>query len=76
MVESLVLVEDKNVDEESLRSLSLQNAKQVVIGSVPGGGVVLHVAATTSADLSRALVDFAKVPKVTQVTTLTVRNSR
>src|SRR5262245_51841328 len=75
MVESLLLVEGRNVSVESLRSLSLGNAKQLVVGSVPGGGVVLHVAATTVADLGAAVRDFGKVPNVTQVLTLTLRNS-
>ena len=76
MIEGLILVEGRGVSEESLRSVSLGNAKQLVVGSVPGGGVVLHVAATSPADLGAALLDFARVPNVTQVVTLTLRNTR
>ena len=76
MIESLILVEGSNVSAEALRAVSLGNAKQLVVGSVPSGGVVLHVAATTPADLGAALVDFAKVPNVTQVLPLMLRASR
>ncbi len=76
MIESLILVEGLNVSEETLRSVSLGNAKQLVVGSVPAGGVVLHVAATTVADLGAALLEFARVPNVTQIATLTLRTSR
>ena len=75
MVESLLLVEGRGVSEEALRSLSLGNAKQLVVGRVPEGGVVLHVAATTPADLGAALLEFAQVPNVTQVLTLMLRTS-
>jgi hypothetical protein len=76
MIEGLVLVEGRNVSEEALRSVSLGNAKQLVVGSVPAGGVVLHVAADGPADLGAALLQFAQVPNVTQVLTLTLRASR
>lgn len=73
MIESLVLIEGKSVKEEALR-ISLSNAKQIVIGSAPGFGVILHVAATSLDDLGNALLDFAKVPDVSGVLTLTIRN--
>jgi hypothetical protein len=73
MIESLVLIEGKSVKEEALR-ISLSNAKQLVIGSAPGFGVILHVAATSLDDLGNALLDFAKVPGVSGVLTLTIRN--
>ena len=76
MIESLILVEGRNVWDsiETLRGLSLANAKQVVVGYVPDVGVVLHVAASTPADLGAALLEFAQVPNVAQVLTLMVRN--
>jgi hypothetical protein len=74
MVESLLLVESSTPNEEALRSLSLSNAKQIVLGTAPGMGAVLHVAATTAADLSNALVKFAQVKGVKGVLTLLVRN--
>ena len=75
MIESLLLVEGRNANEETLRSLSLGNAKQLVVGRVPEGGVVLHVAATSPADFGAALLAFSQVPNVTQVLTLTLRTS-
>jgi hypothetical protein len=76
MIESLILVEGRNVSEEALRSVSLGNAKQLVVGRAPESGVVLHVAATSPADLGAALLKFAQVPNVTQVLTLTLRPSQ
>src|SRR5262245_16138247 len=75
MIQSVVLIETTNADDESLRSLSLLNAKQIVIGRAPGFGTVLHVAATTVDDLTNALQKFSKVHGVKQVVTLTIRTS-
>lgn len=75
MIESLVLIEGNNVKKETL-SISLANAKQLVIGRVPGGGWILHVAATSSADLGKALLEFAQVPNVSEVLTLMLRTSQ
>ena len=72
MVESLVLIEGNGVKENGL-GISLMNAKQLVIGRVPGNGWVLHVAANSSDDLGKALLDFAKVSGVKGVFTLTLR---
>ena len=73
MIESLILIEDGKVKEENLR-FSLSNAKQVIVGRVPGSGWIVHVAANSPADLSNALLDFAKVPDVKEIVTLTLRN--
>jgi hypothetical protein len=73
MIESLVLIQDTNAEEE-LRSLSLTNAKQLVLGSVPDMGTVLHVAANSTDDLSNALIQFAKVQGTKAVLTLLVRH--
>ena len=75
MTESLVLIEGKNVREESLR-ISLANAKQLVIGNAPGFGVMLHIAANSPDDLGKALLEFAKAPDVTGVVPLMLRNPR
>ena len=72
MIESILLVEGTDVDHETLRSRSLQNAKQLVFGRL-GGGHVLHVSATKAEDLTRAIVDFAAVPGVESVVTLALR---
>lgn len=73
MIESLILLEGQNLNLETLSSLSLGNAKQLVIGSVPGGGVILHLAADSPASLGTALLDFTQVPGVTRSLTLTLK---
>ena len=45
MMLSVVLIEGQNVREDALRSVSLGNAKQLVIGNAYGFGVLLHIAA-------------------------------
>ena len=72
MLISLVLVEGKNVSEEAL-VFSLQNAKQIVIGNAQGFGIILHIAATTPGDLREAIIKYAQVPGVTEVTILATR---
>lgn len=74
MISSLVLVEGKDIKDEAL-TFSLSNAKQIVMGRVPGSGDwVVHIAATTLADLQEALVKYAKVPGATGVLTLLIRS--
>ncbi len=73
MIQSLILIEGKNVSIEALRSVSLGNAKQLVVGDAPGFGVVLHIAAEAPVDLSNALSEFAQVPGVTGLMTLALR---
>jgi hypothetical protein len=73
MIESLILIEG-SVKEEHL-TISLSNAKQLVIGRVPGSGWILHVAANSAADLGKALLEFGQVQGVTSVVTLTLQNS-
>ena len=73
MIESWVLIEEKNVDRNALQSVSLMNAKQLVVGGVPGSGVILHVAANSSVDLGNALLAFSEVPGVTGVFSLALR---
>jgi hypothetical protein len=76
MIESLILIEGQDLSEETLRSVSLGNAKQLVVGSIPGGGVVLHITADSPADLGTALLEFAQVPGVTEVLTLALQAPR
>ena len=74
MVSSVVLIEGKDLTEEALR-FSLSNAKQIVMGRVPGSSDwIVHIAATTLADLNKALLKYAKVPGVTGVVTLLIRS--
>ena len=73
MIQSLILIEGKNVSIETLGSVSLGNAKQLVVGDAPGFGVVLHIAAEAPIDLSNALSEFAQVPGVTGLMTLALR---
>jgi hypothetical protein len=75
MMLSLVLIEGENVSEETLRSLSLGNAKQLVVGNAYGFGVILHIAAESPDDLGNALRTFAQVPGVTGVITLALRTA-
>ena len=76
MIESLILIEGENLSQETLGSVSLGNAKQLVVGSIPGGGVILHVAADSPAYLGAALLEFAQVPGVTKVLTLALQTPR
>jgi hypothetical protein len=73
MLLSLVLIEGQHVSEETLRSVSLGNAKQLVVGNAYGFGVILHVHAESVVDLGNALGAFAQVPGVTGVLTLALR---
>ena len=75
MLLSLVLIEGKNVGEEALRSLSLGNAKQLVVGKAYGFGVILHIAAESPHYLSKALQEFAEVPGVDRVVTLALQTA-
>lgn len=74
MIESLVLIEGQNVSEETLRSVSLLNAKQLVVGSAPGNRVILHVAANSYIDIGNVLLKFAEVPGVIRVMPLVLQN--
>jgi hypothetical protein len=75
MMLSLVLIEGQSVSEETLRSLSLGNAKQLVIGNAHEFGVILYIAASAPVDLSNALRDFAQVTGVTRVVTLALQTT-
>jgi hypothetical protein len=73
MILSLVLIEGKNVSAETLGSVSLGNAKQLVVGNAHGFGVILHIAAESPVYFGNALSEFAKVRGVTGVVTLALR---
>ncbi|GAB3218563.1 hypothetical protein J0A67_03010 [Algoriphagus aestuariicola] len=74
MIETLILIEGRNVTKDSLRSLSLSNAKQLVVGDAPGFGVILHLAATTLNDVNAAMLDFSKIEGVSGTTVLMLRS--
>ena len=74
MVEGLLLVDGTGVDKERLRSFSLANAKQLVLGHL-GAGNIVHVAANSSEDLGKAVAEFSRVAGVTAVMTLAIRNN-
>ncbi|EJP85570.1 MULTISPECIES: hypothetical protein [Bacillus cereus group] len=77
MIESLILVEGQNISTEALRSMSLGNAKQLVIGVItPAKGVILQVNATSSSYLGSALLEISQVPGVTNVLTLKLENTQ
>ena len=71
MAESLLLIEG-SVDDESLRSRSLRNAKQLVFGRF-GNGHVVHLGLNSLDDLAGAITDLSKVAGVTAITTLAIR---
>ncbi len=78
MIESWVLLEGSNLESEKVRSISLSNAKQLVIGKIESvgsmtGGLMLHVAANSPTDLGNALPKLAEVPGVTGVLTLLLK---
>jgi len=73
MIVCLVLVEGQNVSVETLRGLSLGNAKQLVVGEAYGFGVILHLFAEAPVYLNNSLSEFAQVPGVTGVITLALR---
>jgi hypothetical protein len=75
MMLSLIVIEGQNVREETLRSLSLGNAKQLVVGNASGFGVILHLAAESPGALGEALRALAQVPGVTGVVTLALRTT-
>lgn len=76
MIESLILVEGQNISTEALKSMSLGNTKQLVIGvTPPAKGVILHVTATSSSYLGSALIEISQVPGVKNVLTLTLENN-
>jgi hypothetical protein len=75
MIISMVLIEGQNVPDEKLRSLSLGNAKQLVVGHAQGFGTILHIAADSPDFLGAAMRDFAQVPGVTGVVTLALRTT-
>lgn len=72
MIETLILIEGSGVKNENLE-FSLSNAKQLVKGTIPGMGVIVHIAASTPDDLRNALIEFAKVEAVSGVITLILR---
>lgn len=73
MHSSLVLIEGDDVAADDLRSASLANALQIVIGNAPDYGHLLHIAATSADDLQAAVQRFANVAGVTGVITLAIR---
>jgi pyridoxal/pyridoxine/pyridoxamine kinase len=72
-ITSLVLINGVNLKKEALM-ISLSNAKQVVIGNAIEFGWILHVAASTPADLTKAVTSFSKIPGVKSVVILSLQN--
>ena len=71
MIESLILIEGQGVNAETL-SISLMNAKHLVIGRSPMG-MIVHVAANSLDDLGNTLLKFGQVPAVSRVLTLVLQ---
>jgi len=72
MLESVILVNGPQAARDTAGTMSLMNAKQLVLGRLGKDGTVLHVAATTEADLQKALLAFAHVTGMTGVMTLAI----
>jgi len=72
MLESVILVNGPQAARDTAGAMSLMNAKQLVYGRLGKDGTVLHVAATTEADLQKALLAFAHVTGMTGVMTLAI----
>ena len=70
----LLLIEGENLSEETLRGISLMNAKQLVVGSALGFGIVVQVTANSADDLGNVLLRFAEVPGVKQVFPIALRD--
>ena len=75
MVESVLLLDGQGIDQDKVRSVSLANAKQLVWGRFAQTGVIVHVAATSTKDLQKAIVEFSEVPGVKSVLTLAIKAS-
>jgi hypothetical protein len=73
MIESVLLLDGQSIDSEKVRAVSLANAKQLVWGRFAKTGIIVHVAATASTDLQKAIMQFSQVPAVTSVITLAIR---
>ena len=73
MIETLILIEAKSSLPEEALMISLGNAKQIVVGSVPDFGGIMHIAADSADYLNKALADFSKIENVTSVITLFIR---
>lgn len=76
-IEGLILIEGKEVSEDSLM-ISLGMAKQLVIGRVQFSDIgtdriILSLYATSAAYFGTALLDFAQVSGVTKVVTLALQ---
>ena len=74
MIDSLVLIEGKDVKEEDL-SISLANALQLIVGSDNRFGIIVQISATTPDDLRNAIIEFSRVQNVTGVITLMLKSS-
>lgn len=73
MIHCLLLVKGEDVDEEALDSLSLMNAKHLIIGDAHGFGIILHLAANSLEDINNAASDILQVPEVGEIVTLVLR---
>ncbi len=68
----LILIEGDGITRENL-SISLRNAKQIVLGRAPDYGYVVHIAGESASDLQAALHDFAAIENVSGVISLATR---
>jgi hypothetical protein len=74
MIEGLILIEGEDLNADLLSSLSLGNAKQLLVGWVPPRrGIILHVTVESPSYFGSALLDLAQVSGVTKVLTLALQ---
>jgi hypothetical protein len=72
MVTGLILIEGHDVMESDL-NLGLSNAKHQIIGRSYDFGTIVHIAASTQKDFSKAILDFGDVSNVEGVVPLIFR---
>jgi hypothetical protein len=72
VVEAMLYLEGPTLTDEML-FISLQNAKQIIVGGIPSGIKILHLAANSSKDLCNAVLEFDNIAEVTVLTALRMR---
>ena len=72
--ENLILIQGNNLKNEDLM-ISFMCAKQIIVGSAPSFGIILHLAAESPEYLREALVDLSKIPNVTGLILMATRTS-
>lgn len=69
---ALLLIEKEDSGEDI--HINLSNAKHLNIGTAPGFGSIVHIAANTPEDFEKAFLEFSKMEKVVSVVALFVKH--